>query len=90
MARGRKPIGIRAMSSTERSKRHLAKLAAAARAEGAAESGAPVAGAVPINVDSLNRWPDLVAPWLVQRINRRAREALRDALDGVPDEEDAE
>jgi hypothetical protein len=75
----RHAIGDRPMTSAERQRRYLAKLAASAAAE--ASRQAPRGdGSLNVKLDHLRLYPDRVAPWLRQRLGYQATRALRDAL----------
>jgi hypothetical protein len=79
---GRRPVGTRAMTTKERQQRHIAKLV---RDKIAKEQEAGLPPAVPLNLEHLRRYPDRIAPWLVQRLgpeaSRRFHTALGRALD---------
>jgi hypothetical protein len=72
-AMSRHAIGDRPMTSSERQRRYLAKLAASA----ASPRGD---GSLSVKLDHLRAFPDHVAPWLRQRLGYQATRALRDAL----------
>jgi hypothetical protein len=77
-AMSRHAIGDRPMTSSERQRRYLAKLAAnAAEASRQAPRGD---GSLSVKLDHLRLYPDRVAPWLRQRLGYQATHALRDAL----------
>ncbi len=73
----RHAIGDRPMTSSERQRRYLAKLAGSAASEGQAPRGD---GSLSVKLDHLRAFPDRVAPWLRQRLGYQAARALRDAL----------
>ena len=75
----RHAIGDHPMTSSERQRRYLAKLAASAASE--ASRQAPRGdGLLSVKLDHLRAFPDRVAPWLRQRLGYQATRALRDAL----------
>ena len=68
----RHAIGDRPMTSSERQRRYLAKLAAP-------KTPPPVADLV-VKVDHLRRYPDRIATWLCQRLDRDVVLAFYNAL----------
>jgi hypothetical protein len=75
----RHAIGDRAMTSSERQRRYLAKLAASAASQ--ASRQAPRGDcSLSVKLDHLRLYPDRVAPWLRQRFGYQATRALRAAL----------
>jgi hypothetical protein len=74
----RHAIGDRPMTSSERQRRYLAKLAASAASE--ARQAPRGDGSLGVKLDHLRAFPDRVAPWLRQRLGYQATRALRDAL----------
>jgi hypothetical protein len=71
----RRPIGDRAMTSGERQRRYLAKLAKPAAAPFDQGSGGLI-----VQVEHLRLYPDGTAMWLHRQLGRGAAVALRDAL----------
>jgi hypothetical protein len=67
------------MTSSERQRRYLAKLAASAAA-GVSRQAPRDDGSLSVKLDHLRLYPDRVAPWLRQRLGYQATRALRDAL----------
>jgi len=65
------------MTSSERQRRYLARLAASAASKGQVPRGD---GSLGVKLDHLRAFPDRVAPWLRQRLGYQATRALRDAL----------
>jgi hypothetical protein len=73
----RHAIGDRPMTSSERQRRYLAKLAGSKTVP----PPLPAVGAgVPVNIEHLRLYPDRVAPWLCQRLGHDAALALYNAL----------
>ena len=75
----RHAIGDRPMTSSERQRRYLAKLAASAASE-ASRQAPRDDGSLSVKLNHLRAFPDRVAPWLRQRLGYQAARALRDAL----------
>jgi hypothetical protein len=73
----RPAIGDRPMTSSERQRRYLAKLAASAASARQAPRGD---GSLNLKLDHLRAFPDRVAPWLRQRLGYQATRVLHDAL----------
>ena len=75
-------IGDHPMTSSERQRRYLAKLAA--------PKTTPTAADLVVKVDHLRRYPDRIATWLCQRLDRDVvlafHEALGRALAAAPEE----
>ena len=83
---GRRPIGERAMTATERKRRQLAKLATPVAMT---SSTLPVVDESPlIRLEHLRLWPERLAPWLRLRLGHQVTVRLRDelsiAIDAAP------
>ncbi|WP_198164050.1 hypothetical protein [Bradyrhizobium jicamae] len=76
----RHAIFDRAMTAAERQRRHRKALAAKEVAKPAAPTFPAMQGGLPLNLEHLRRYPDRVAPFLLQRLGRDCATALRDAL----------
>lgn len=70
----RHPIGERAMTTSERQRRYLAKLVASAKPAPRAD------GDLMINLEHLRRWPDRIVPWLCQRLGRQTAVAVHEVM----------
>ena len=83
---GRHPVGERAMTATERHRKWLAATIARATTPAPAplppvtDSLPPLTGGLPINIDHLRLYPELTAPWLVQRLGPDAARMFYNAL----------
>jgi hypothetical protein len=93
VAMSRHALGDHPMTSSERQRRYLAKLAGP-RTAAPAPAGAPpfaaAAGGLPINLEHLRLYPNQVAPWLCQRLGRDVALAFYNALGRALDEATAE
>ena len=87
MRMGRRPIGDHAMTSAERQRRFLARLA-----NSRAAAPAPNAGELIIKVDHLRRFPAQTVSWLCQRLGKRNAVVIRNefnrAIAALPEETD--
>jgi hypothetical protein len=68
-------LGDRPMTSSERQRRYLAKLARPAPAP-----QVPASSELVVKVDHLRRFPDQIAPWLCQRLGKSTMLAFHNAL----------
>jgi hypothetical protein len=75
---GRRPLGERAMTSSERQARFIAKREAQARRE--AMQGAPALSGPIVQVRHMKDWPHETSIWLAARLGSAATAALIEAL----------